>query len=182
MSSNIEIQRVCEYCKNIFTAKTTKTRFCSHKCNSRGYKASVKQLKMNISDIETKQLTNLPILDLQSKDYLSISQACSLIGISKRTMYRMIGRGEIATAKFGTRTIISRIHIDSLFKVQLVEKKVPVVQLVPSIEECYNIGEVQQKFNISSAALYNLIKRENINKFSKGKFTYIAKKDIEALF
>jgi len=42
------------------------------------------------------------------------------------------------------------------------------------------ITEIQKKFNISIGALYNLIKRNNIGKFSQGKFTYVAKKDIEA--
>ena len=48
------------------------------------------------------------------------------------------------------------------------------------IKDCYTITEIQKKFSLSNGALYNLIKRNNISKFSKGKFTYVAKKDIEA--
>lgn len=43
MSSNIEVVRICEYCKNDFIAKTTRTRYCSHLYNSRDYKLNVKK-------------------------------------------------------------------------------------------------------------------------------------------
>ncbi len=38
MSTNIRVKRRCEYCKKEFTAKTIRTRYCSHQCNSRSYK------------------------------------------------------------------------------------------------------------------------------------------------
>ena len=53
MSSNIEIKRVCEYCGNEFTARTTKTKYCSHKCNSRDYKKKIKEKKIQVSNKET---------------------------------------------------------------------------------------------------------------------------------
>jgi excisionase family DNA binding protein len=40
------------------------------------------------------------------KDFLSVSQASLLFGISRRTIYRIISRGELDVAKFGTRTVI----------------------------------------------------------------------------
>ena len=39
MSSNIQIQRVCEFCGNEFTARTTVTKLCSAKCRKANYKA-----------------------------------------------------------------------------------------------------------------------------------------------
>ena len=53
MSSNIEIIRICEYCHNEFIAKTTVTRYCCHKCNSRAYKERVKSKKIKRSNEET---------------------------------------------------------------------------------------------------------------------------------
>ncbi len=55
MSSKIQIKRICEYCGNEFTAQTTVTRFCSHKCNSRAYKLKVKEMKVGKSNEETNQ-------------------------------------------------------------------------------------------------------------------------------
>ena len=39
MSSKIEVQRICQYCEQEFTARTTVTKYCSHKCGQRAYKA-----------------------------------------------------------------------------------------------------------------------------------------------
>ena len=115
MSSNIEVQRICEYCGKVFTARTTKTRFCSHICNSRAYKASLKNLKVELSNNETQRIISKPIEELKTKPFLSIAETCSLLGISRRTVYRMLERGELKAGKAGKRTIIQRSEIDKLF-------------------------------------------------------------------
>jgi excisionase family DNA binding protein len=49
------------------------------------------------------------------KEFLSIQETCKLLGISRRTVYRMFDRGEIKKGKAGTRTLIKRSEIDKLF-------------------------------------------------------------------
>ncbi len=115
MSSNIIVVRICEFCKNEFDARTTTTRYCSHKCNSRGYKQNVKELKVKLSDKETHTKSVLPYEILNSKPYLSISESCKLLGISRSTIYRLIQHNKIITHKIGRRTIIRNIDIDNLF-------------------------------------------------------------------
>lgn len=46
MSSNIRINRICKYCGEMFVAKTFKTQFCSHSCNSKDYKKREKIRRM----------------------------------------------------------------------------------------------------------------------------------------
>ena len=116
MSSNIEVQRICEYCGKLFTARTTQTRFCSHTCNSRAYKANLKSLKVELSNKETQRFISQPIEELKAKPFLSINETCKLLGISRRTIYRMLERGEIKAGKAGKRTLIQRSVIDNLFK------------------------------------------------------------------
>lgn len=58
MSSNIEVTRICEHCKKQFTAKTTRTRYCSPICNSRGYKSLERKGKVEKSNTEIVQLLN----------------------------------------------------------------------------------------------------------------------------
>jgi len=53
MSSNIKIQRICQYCKQEFTAKTTVTKYCSLKCNQRAYKKLKRSEKIKQSNTET---------------------------------------------------------------------------------------------------------------------------------
>ena len=55
-------------------------------------------------------------------------------------------------------------------------------QQFPGFDNCYIITEIQQKYNISSGALYLLIQRQGIVKYSVGKFTCVAKQDIDIIF
>jgi excisionase family DNA binding protein len=53
--------------------------------------------------------------ELKEKPFLSIAETCKLIGISRRTVYRMMERGELTAGKAGKRTIIRRSDLDKLF-------------------------------------------------------------------
>ena len=112
MSSNIEVQRICEYCKKEFTDRTTRTRYCSHKCNSRDYKANVKKKKIEKSNQETLKTITLPIEELKTKEFLTIAETCKLLSISRWTVWRKIKSNEIQATKIGSRIIIKRIELD----------------------------------------------------------------------
>ena len=184
MSSNIEIKRLCQYCGNEFTSKTTITRYCSHICNSRAYKAQVKKSKVEASNIETKQIKNKPIDELRAKEFLSVKDACNLLGVSHRTIYRLLERGELKAGKIGKRTIFKRSEIDRIFELPITAP--PVTESIPEPvyfdeSECYRLKDVQVKYNISETALQNLIKRENIFKYRKGIHSLVSKKEIDKL-
>jgi excisionase family DNA binding protein len=120
MSSKIEVQKICEFCGEEFTAKTTVTRFCSHKCAARSYKQRKKNNKIGKAIEETNQQKLLSITELNTeaikqKDFLSIKEAFTLLGISERTFYRLMKAGTIQATKLGKRTIIKRSEIDKLF-------------------------------------------------------------------
>lgn len=182
MSTNMKITRICEFCKNEFTARTTKTRYCSLICNSRGYKSLARQSKINESNKHTEIAKNPDFEVVKVKDFLSIDQASLLFGISKRTIYRIISRGELDIAKFGTRTVIRRCDMDTFFSLPLERSMLKPSQEFPGLENCYTITQVQQKFGISPGALYMLIQRHGIAKYAVGRFNYVAKKDIDIIF
>ena len=117
MSSRIKIQRVCGYCKNGFTAKTTVTKYCSHKCNQRHYKAKVKEQKINKSNSETTKIKVEPMEVIKSKEFLTVREVSQLLNCSVRTAYNYIDSGTIKAVNLGQRmTRIKRSEIDSLFK------------------------------------------------------------------
>ena len=114
MSSKIEVQRICQHCGKEFTARTTVTRFCSHKCASAAHKQKVRAGKVEQSNKQTQQIKTQPIEELKAKAFLSISDTCKLIGISRRTVYRMIERNELIIGKAGKRTIIKRSDLEQV--------------------------------------------------------------------
>lgn len=184
MSSNIEVQRICQHCGIEFTARTTVTMYCSNKCSKAANKAKIRAAKIAVSNNETQRIKNKTIDELKAKPFLSIAEACKLIGISRRTIYRMIERGELIAGKAGTRTILRRSDFDVLFEQPSQSKPPQESNPLPvkyEIEESYTVGEVQGKFGISESALNNVIKRNSIPKFQKGKFVYIPKVLIDKL-
>ncbi|QCX38363.1 helix-turn-helix domain-containing protein [Aureibaculum algae] len=117
MSSNIRIQRICEYCNNEFTARTTLTKYCSHKCNSRHYKAKAKETKIDISNMETKGKVNIALEKIKKKEFLNVEEVALLLNCSKRTVYSHIRNGSIHAVNLGHRlTRIKKSTLDGLFE------------------------------------------------------------------
>ena len=114
MSSNIQVQRICQHCGVEFTARTTVTQYCGDNCSKRAYKARIKVSKIEASNKQTQRIKNQPIEELKAKAFLSIADTCKLIGISRRTVYRMIERNELIIGKAGRRTIIKRSDLEQV--------------------------------------------------------------------
>lgn len=114
MSSNIQVTRVCEFCRNEFTARTTVTKYCSHPCASRAYKARARVKKVVKSNAETVQTLSAPAVELQAKEFLSVSETCRLLGISRQTIWRAINDERLFVTRIGRRIVISRAEISRL--------------------------------------------------------------------
>jgi excisionase family DNA binding protein len=114
MSSNIRIEKTCEYCHNSFIAQKVTTRYCSHACARRYYKKRVRDEKLTkaIEKENTKKPFN-PVV--KEKEFLSIKEVCMLLGASRWTVYRMIDSGRLKAVKIGWKTIIERNEINKLF-------------------------------------------------------------------
>ena len=115
MSSNIRVDKTCQFCGNKFVAKTTVTQFCSDNCAKRAYKVRIREQKIQkVSEPDNKTLPYNVLIG--RKEFLSIKEAAQLIGASRWTIYRLIDNGKLKAAKLRRRTIIKRIDIDQLFK------------------------------------------------------------------
>ena len=186
MSSNIEIRRICLHCSSEFTARTTVTKYCSNTCSKRAYKARIKSEKISKSNAETRQKQHQPIEDLKEKEFLSINETCKLIGVSKRTIHRLIEKGQIDKIKIGSRTIIKRSALNQFISINeaLTPTRSNTKKIANSdfdISEAYTMGEVQAKFNISESGLRLLVIKHKLTKKRQGRFTYLPKSTIEKL-
>lgn len=116
MSTKIQVQRVCDYCGTTFTAKTTVTRYCSHKCSNKAYKANLKKQRIEESNKKSQFAISIPFSELRAKPFLSIDETSRLLGVSKRTIYRMLDRNELTKGKAGKRTLILQTDLDKIFQ------------------------------------------------------------------
>lgn len=57
-----------------------------------------------------------PIEVINAKEYLSVSESCRLIGISRMTLHRLIKAKKIKKGSIGRRVIISRKEIEKLIQ------------------------------------------------------------------
>lgn len=121
MSSNIRLEKTCNFCGNHFTAKTTVTQFCSDNCAKRAYKQRKRTAKIETAIQEERQKVAAAFNPVVvQKDFLSIDETCQLLGASRWTIYRLIDKGQLKAGKLGSRTIISRQAIDNLFNTSVV--------------------------------------------------------------
>jgi len=175
MSSNILVQRICQYCNTEFTAKTTVTKYCSNSCAKKAYKVRKRKEKIEQSNQQTKTVKNKPIIDINSKEFLTVPETAILLGCSTKTVYRLIERNEIHGSNLGTRmTRIKRSEIDKRLS--------STNEIKPQrydVSECYTITQIVDKYGISNGALYNIIQRNEIPRQVKGKFTYVPKSLID---
>jgi hypothetical protein len=181
MSSNIKVQRICQHCSTEFTARTTTTLYCSHRCNSAAYKAKQKAGKVEQSNKETQRIKNQPIEELKAKEFLTVREVARLLNCSVRSAYYYIESGTIKAVNLGKRiTRVKRSDIDKLFEQPQPEAPQPE-QKKFEIADCYNLSEILEKYSISEKALHNLIERNSIPKIKKGWFAYVPKTEIDKL-
>jgi len=116
MSSNIEVQRICQHCGKEFTARTTVTQYCSDNCAKRAYKTRVKAAKIEASNTETRIKRTQPIEELKVKEFLTVREVARLLNCSLRSAYYYIDRGSLKAVNLGQRiTRVKRSEIDKLF-------------------------------------------------------------------
>jgi excisionase family DNA binding protein len=185
MSSNMLVPKVCQYCKKEFLARKTTSQTCSDHCAKMYYKQKKRGAKIDATIVDTKKILNKPIELLMVKPYLSINEASLVYGISKRTIYRLIERGELTPGKAGKRTILKQSELDlSFFHIdnyesktqQLIQKQ---IAMFSKIFECYTLKEVKSKFNIEESELLKLIRKNNIPMVNSGTEEYYPKAYID---
>lgn len=116
VSSNIRIQRICEYCNKEFEARKTTSKTCSDHCAKMNYKAKQRASKIDKSNTETIQIITKPIEVIKAKEFLTVRDLSKLLNCSIRTAYNIIERGDIKAVKVSDRkTLIKRSEVDKLF-------------------------------------------------------------------
>ncbi len=184
MSSNIKIERICEWCGNRFMAQTTVTRFCSKRCAEHSYKERMRQKKMALSNMETNQSN----LDRKSKekDFLTPTETAQYLGVCRTYIYDSINRGKIKVTRIGRKTLISKADIQAMFDFlppkESKPKKETTERKGKSISDFYTRAEIREKFGVKDSWIYKVVAENNVPKtIIRGK-AYFSKSHIDRLF
>lgn len=139
MSSNILVNRVCQWCGKEFVARTTTNNYCSHRCSGLAYKERKRQAKLEKVQEEFERVKGCPP-ELEKQEFLTSRQAARVIGICYKTIHNYINNGTLKTWKLCRKTLIRRADIDDLFSTSS-ERPVVISEKKP-ISEFYTTQEI----------------------------------------
>jgi excisionase family DNA binding protein len=183
---NMRVPRICEYCKQPFEAQKLTTKCCSDTCAKRLYKQRKKAEVSGKAHKEVKDFIEKPMSVIKEKDFLSVTETCALLGVSRWTVYRAVEEKRLPAIKMGRRTIISRLGINALFIVETTTDEPQKVIVQPEIdwsqtpvEDCYTTADIQRIFNISQDGVYQWAKRHKIPKIMVWKIAYYPKEAVK---
>ncbi|RRJ88881.1 helix-turn-helix domain-containing protein [Flavobacterium macacae] len=175
------INKQCLICREEFLPKSVASVYCSAKCSKKAYKLKLLQLK---NEVALKALADkIP----ENRAFISVPEAGMLFGIAKRTLYRLVRQGIIPSVNLGTRLLrIDRKVMEGMFgrACNLSQPERAPKKKLYSLEkeDCYSIGEIAQRFQISESSVYNHIRKYSIPTRQIGKHVYAPKMEIDNLY
>ena len=183
MSSNIRIERICEWCGKQFTAQTTVTRFCSKRCAEHAYKERLRQKKISLSNQETAH--NSREKESRNKEFLSPSETARYLGVGRTYIYDCINRGKIKVTRIGRKTLISKADIQAMFDFLTPKENTsaePAEKKSKSLADFYTRADIREKYGVKDSWIYKVVAENNVPKtIIRGK-AYFSKSHIDRLF
>ena len=116
--SNIRIKKICEWCGQEFVAQKVTTKYCSHRCANLAYKQAIRAKRIQQEE-QRIQITRSekPLMNIRDKEYLSIAQAATLLGLSLQAVYKMIYTGHLVAYKLSSRlSFVRQSDIEEMLK------------------------------------------------------------------
>ena len=183
MSSNIRIERICEWCGKQFTAQTTVTRFCSKRCSEHAYKERLRQKKISLSNQETAH--NSREKESRNKEFLTPSETARYLGVGRTYIYDCINRGKIKVTRIGRKTLISKADIQAMFDFLTPKESTstePAEKKSKSLADFYTRADIREKYGVKDSWIYKVVAENNVPKtIIRGK-AYFSKSHIDRLF
>lgn len=180
MSSNKRINKTCHLCGAKFIAKTDFTLYCGDNCAKKAYKKRSRRLLP--SEINSAlSIEHKPLKDISKLEYLTPTDASKLMQCSRVYIYELMNNGKLPYSPLSKKKrLISRIDIDSyLESIKETKNRIAPGPRPFDLINSFSMGEARQHYNISERSLYDLIKRENIEKKQIGKFVYVEKRELD---
>lgn len=179
MNSDFEYKKTCQHCGKTFIAQKATTKYCSIQCSRHAFKEQCRNKRL---EDESTRILESRRLKMAMKEYLSITEASMLLGISRPTLYKMISNRGIKTIRLGRRTVrIKRSDIEDA-----ATEYAPINATISEVKDkkvtLTTRDETMQKFNISMGWFYQKIKIEKITPVIIDGKQYYDNKQINRIF
>jgi excisionase family DNA binding protein len=198
MENTNEIQKICDWCRKTFVAQKMTTRYCSHACNSRAYKANKREearkqvneetagkqynmVAINYSTMQEIERISDAYEKIKNKEFLTVSETAFLLSVGRVTVYRYLHDGLLKAFQTNGKTLIRRADIDAMFDNSVQYKAQPNKERKP-ITELYTIAEIKEKYNVKESWIFKIVRDNNIPKTLLRGNSYFSKKHIDRYF
>ena len=184
----LRFKKHCEFCGAEFTAQKSSTRFCSHMCASRAYKARKRQLvEDQVNEKFSMEEDNRRKIDLSNVYVMTPRDAAAYLGVSTATIYRYLSSGQFKALRLRAKTLIRKEDLDSLFVTDIrkysdspVSRGRKEVKL--DLSDCYDVKAVMELFGMSYSGVTDLLKKAGVKeKLMFGRRIY-PKADVDKVY
>ena len=116
-----------------------------------------------------------------NKDYMSIAEAASLLGVTRMTVYNLIYSNMLRASKITSRlTFVRRCDIEAMLTNANYTKKLKPER--KPITEFYTTSEIKEKYGVSEGWVFKIGTEKNIPKILHHGKTYWSKQHVEKHF
>lgn len=164
----LRFKKHCEFCGAEFTAQKSSTRFCSHMCASRAYKAKKRQLvEDQVSEKFSMEEENRRKINLDNVYVMTPREAAAYLGLGKTTIYRYLSNGQIKALRLQSKTLIRKADLDSLFVTETrISTDSPVKrgrkEVKFNLDDFYDVKAVMELFGMSYSGVSDLLKKAGV--------------------
>lgn len=164
----LRFKKHCEFCGAEFTAQKSSTRFCSHMCASRAYKAKKRQLvEDQVSEKFSMEEEDRRKINLDNVYVMTPREAAAYLGLGKTTIYRYLSNGQIKALRLQSKTLIRKADLDSLFVTETrTSTDSPVKrgrkEVKFNLDDFYDIKAVMELFGMSYSGVSDLLKKAGV--------------------
>ena len=150
--AKFEIRRKCMVCGESFMAKTIESWYCSPRCSKIAYKRRRdEEIRHSKLDVIVRKIP-------KSQEYVKVSEAYALFGISKDTLYRLIRKGKIPYVNASKKMIrVSKTELMKMYPLRKhpLKKEKPEPKLYSlELKNCYTINEMCKKYHMNDSTAY----------------------------
>jgi excisionase family DNA binding protein len=173
------LKKICKYCGNEFIAHQLNTVYCCKKCAVQGF--IVAQREARKEELRKELAESIP----DTRDFITVKEALTLFGISRNTLYHLIRVGKIPAFNLGRRLLrVSRTYLEVHYTLRTKQDEVKCQSDIfdMSLDKCYKMAEIQEKYGVCHAAIFKQIRRYGIPIRQIGTCVYAPKKEIDAIY
>ncbi len=185
MKETILKPRKCAECGTLFVPRSVLSSNAFYCCKACQKAAANRRAKERVREGLREALASL-VPDAQN--YISVAEAVAIFQVSRTALYLKIETNKIPVVRISKNKIrLKRSDLAALYPTRKEQKnaeplkpKAKLYRLEP--EDCYTIGEINEKFHMGDTTIYTNIRKYHIPMRQIGRFVYVPKSEIDELF